>query len=113
MCGILWRHILLIDWLARLPFTDVHRLGRTARAGTEGSGLLILAPWEQRFLANKHMVNIPIKEREIKEDEVKLSLASLKEAVDATMMTLEDKLRCSAYQVCLLETSMRLSRPLM
>lgn len=85
--------------LIHYPPPDVHRLGRTARAGNEGSGLLILAPWEQRFLANKDMVNIPIKEQTVNENELKLSLASLKEAVDTVMATIEDKIRCSAYQV--------------
>jgi ATP-dependent RNA helicase MSS116, mitochondrial len=85
--------------LIHCPPLDVHRLGRTARAGNEGSGLLILAPWEQRFLANKDMVNIPIKEQAINENELKLSLANLKDAVDTVMITIEDKTRCSAYQV--------------
>jgi ATP-dependent RNA helicase MSS116 len=91
--------IISIIHLIHYPPSDVHRLGRTARAGNEGSGLLILAPWEQRFLANKGMLGIPIKEQKINENELKLSLASLKEAVDAVMAITEDKIRCSAYQV--------------
>ena len=30
----------------------IHRLGRTGRAGKDGEGLLILAPWENYFLKN-------------------------------------------------------------
>ena len=32
---------------------DIHRLGRTARAGAEGHGVLILSPFEQFFLHDK------------------------------------------------------------
>ncbi|CAM6120446.1 unnamed protein product [Calypogeia fissa] len=38
----------------------VHRLGRTGRAGKEGQGVLILAPWEQQFL--RALKDIPITE---------------------------------------------------
>jgi hypothetical protein len=58
-----------------------------------------LATWEQRFLANKDMLGIPIKEQAVNDNELKLSLASLKEAVDTVMTTIEDKIRCSTYQV--------------
>lgn len=33
------------------PEQYVHRLGRTARAGNEGHGIIMLAPFEKRFLA--------------------------------------------------------------
>eukprot|EP00250_Pteridium_aquilinum_P011562 c20152_g1_i1 orf=674-2290(-) len=36
----------------------IHRLGRTGRAGKDGKGLLILAPWEEFFL--RKLQNIPI-----------------------------------------------------
>ena len=42
--------------------TDVHRLGRTARAGKEGSGLLILDPIEVPFVASKGMKELPLGE---------------------------------------------------
>lgn len=79
---------------------DVHRLGRTARAGNDGTGFLILAPWEQRFLANKTMVSIPIQESDIKEEDVASSLQPWKDTIDRVMASLEEKPRCSAYQVC-------------
>ncbi|KEP49248.1 DEAD-box ATP-dependent RNA helicase [Rhizoctonia solani 123E] len=34
----------------------IHRLGRTARAGNEGHGILVLAKWEQFFLHKKDVV---------------------------------------------------------
>ena len=30
----------------------IHRLGRTGRIGKEGKGILLLAPWEEFFLAS-------------------------------------------------------------
>jgi superfamily II DNA/RNA helicase len=36
----------------------IHRLGRTARAGKEGYGLLLLAPHDESFLAALH--DLPI-----------------------------------------------------
>ncbi|MCO5567014.1 hypothetical protein L7F22_020697 [Adiantum nelumboides] len=38
----------------------IHRLGRTGRAGKEGEGLLVLAPWEAYFL--KKLESIPIRQ---------------------------------------------------
>lgn len=35
---------------------DIHRLGRTARAGNEGQGILVLADWEKFFLRKKDVV---------------------------------------------------------
>lgn len=36
----------------------MHRLGRTGRAGQEGNGLLVLLPFEIRFLSKCHKYNI-------------------------------------------------------
>lgn len=47
---------------------DVHRLGRTARAGKEGLGLLVLDPMELPFIASKGMKELPL--QEISEDEL-------------------------------------------
>ena len=38
----------------------IHRLGRTGRAGKDGEGLLILAPWESYFL--KSFQKLPVTE---------------------------------------------------
>lgn len=39
----------------------IHRLGRTARAGRSGRGVLILAPFESFFLSLKEVKALPIK----------------------------------------------------
>ena len=38
----------------------IHRLGRTARAGRSGRGVLILAPFESFFLSSKDVKALPI-----------------------------------------------------
>ncbi|KAG8807221.1 hypothetical protein FRC17_004590 [Serendipita sp. 399] len=78
----------------------IHRLGRTARAGSDGSGLLILAPWEQRFLADKAMVDIPLGEL-AQGEEMTNDLTGLKERVDHAMSSVDDKTRSGAYQAML------------
>ncbi|KAL3817032.1 hypothetical protein ACHAXA_002944 [Cyclostephanos tholiformis] len=37
----------------------IHRLGRTARAGKEGTGLLVLFPFESQFLSELRGLNVP------------------------------------------------------
>ena len=37
----------------RAELIDIHRLGRTARAGQTGMGLIVLAPYENFFLRSK------------------------------------------------------------
>ncbi|EGG04477.1 uncharacterized protein MELLADRAFT_37461 [Melampsora larici-populina 98AG31] len=47
-----------------LPMTPedyVHRLGRTARGGATGRGIIILAPFEQKFLTQGQMSSMPLK----------------------------------------------------
>lgn len=73
---------------------DIHRLGRTARAGNEGSGMLILAPWERRFLLNKDITQLPLTQVEPAVD-----LVTWKGKVNASMEKVDDKLRAGAYQV--------------
>jgi len=41
----------------------IHRLGRTARAGKEGKGLLVLFPFEAKFLSELRGINVPQDER--------------------------------------------------
>ena len=38
----------------------IHRLGRTARAGKEGKGLLVLFPFESSFLSELKGLNVPV-----------------------------------------------------
>lgn len=39
---------------------DIHRLGRTARAGQTGTGLLVLALFEEFFLRSKGMKDLSL-----------------------------------------------------
>lgn len=41
-------------------YSDIHRLGRTARAGNEGHGVLILTPEESFFTRSKKMKDLPL-----------------------------------------------------
>lgn len=38
----------------------IHRLGRTARAGKSGTGLLLLAPFEFDYMVNKELNDLPL-----------------------------------------------------
>ena len=38
----------------------IHRLGRTARAGREGTGLLVLLPFESRFISELRGLDVPM-----------------------------------------------------
>ncbi len=81
--------------------SDIHRLGRTARAGKAGSGLLILAPWEQRFLAHKDMHTVPITEATMSGEAATQALIPYRDNINKAMLNVDDKVRCTAYQVCL------------
>ncbi|KAG9054606.1 hypothetical protein FS842_004674 [Serendipita sp. 407] len=78
----------------------IHRLGRTARAGSDGSGLLILAPWEQRFLADRAMTDLPLQELAQGEEMSKM-LGEYRERVDHAMSSVDEKTRSGAYQAML------------
>jgi len=45
----------------------IHRLGRTARAGKNGKGLLLLAPFEYDYMVNKELNDIPLQSISSKE----------------------------------------------
>jgi len=38
----------------------IHRLGRTARAGKNGHGVLLLAPYEERYMVRKELSDLPL-----------------------------------------------------
>ena len=40
----------------------IHRLGRTGRAGKEGQGILVLAPFESKFVSEVKDLDIPVNE---------------------------------------------------
>lgn len=43
------------------PEQYIHRLGRTARAGAQGKGILLLCPFEEFFLSKKEIQALPLK----------------------------------------------------
>lgn len=75
----------------------IHRLGRTARAGAAGSGVLILAPYEQFFLRKKEVVCLPLKERKLVFNEERL-LSEVSSAVRQALIATSDKEKTQAYQ---------------
>ncbi|PVF96570.1 DEAD-domain-containing protein [Serendipita vermifera] len=79
----------------------VRRLGRFGGVGHPVMGLLLLAPWEQRFLADKNMIQLPIKEVNTRHEEIITGLVAWKDRVDYVMCQLDDKIRLRAYQAML------------
>lgn len=45
----------------------IHRLGRTARAGNEGLGTLLLAPYEHKFMTQKTLSDMPLESVDVPE----------------------------------------------
>uniref|UniRef100_A0ACD5WYL6 Uncharacterized protein n=1 Tax=Avena sativa TaxID=4498 RepID=A0ACD5WYL6_AVESA len=72
----------------------IHRLGRTGRKGNEGSGVLLLAPWEEYFLRS-------IKDLPIIEATPPLVDLDTKRKVEKALAHVEVKDKESAYQAWL------------
>ncbi|KAG8075627.1 hypothetical protein GUJ93_ZPchr0006g43702 [Zizania palustris] len=72
----------------------IHRLGRTGRRGNEGSGILLLAPWEEYFLRS-------IKDLPITEATLPLIDLDTKRKVEKALAHVEVKDKESAYQAWL------------
>lgn len=72
----------------------IHRLGRTGRKGNEGSGVLLLAPWEEYFLRS-------IKDLPITEATLPLIDLDTKRKVEKALAHVEVKDKESAYQAWL------------
>ncbi|KAL3680283.1 hypothetical protein R1sor_023239 [Riccia sorocarpa] len=72
----------------------IHRLGRTGRAGKEGQGVLILAPWEQQFLRALKDITI----EEYKDLEVPKSISK---KVDKALSLVSTESKEKAYQAWL------------
>ncbi|XP_020089462.1 DEAD-box ATP-dependent RNA helicase 31-like [Ananas comosus] len=72
----------------------IHRLGRTGRKGKEGTGILMLAPWEEFFLRS-------IKDLPIAESPVPLIDLDTRRKVERALAHVEIKDKESAYQAWL------------
>jgi ATP-dependent RNA helicase MSS116, mitochondrial len=53
-----------VTFVLQVGMTDrdqyIHRLGRTARAGKGGNGLLLLAPFEFDYMTRKELADLPL-----------------------------------------------------
>ena len=58
----------------------IHRLGRTARAGNEGKGTLLLSPFEHRFMTQKVLSDMPLEP-----ESVPIPSSSLDKAIDRAL----------------------------
>ncbi|KAK4379207.1 hypothetical protein RND71_001069 [Anisodus tanguticus] len=72
----------------------IHRLGRTGRKGKEGQGILLLAPWEEYFLAT-------IKDLPISKAPVPLVDPETKKKVERALSHIDMKSKETAYQAWL------------
>lgn len=75
---------------------DVHRLGRTARAGASGHGLLILADFETFFLHNREVRKFNLKP--YPEGDNLLQASSAVARVHSALDTMDDESKAQAYQ---------------
>ena len=72
----------------------IHRIGRTARAGKDGSGLLLLCDFEDFFLEN--VKDLPL--QQVKALSV-MEKAAIMPKVEKGLKEVEDDMICHAYQV--------------
>lgn len=84
------------------PEDYVHRLGRTARAGASGSGVIVLAPFEQSFLSLPGMRDMPLTPHPSQAqlsspDAIAASLGAYEEAVAAALKGMDEKSLSQAY----------------
>lgn len=77
---------------------DVHRLGRTARAGEEGHGILILGSFETHFLRLSAMRALPLQEYPALTAEV---LQSAHAKVSSALQHVSNTSKAQAYQAWL------------
>lgn len=78
----------------------IHRLGRTARAGKEGRGVLILADFEQFFLNQADVRKLPITLLDMGkvEGESGVKLNKVAQDVNGAMTQIDATVRSQAYQ---------------
>ncbi|PWY99819.1 DEAD-domain-containing protein [Testicularia cyperi] len=78
----------------------IHRLGRTARAGKEGRGVLILAEFEQFFLNQNDVRKLPITPLNVEsvDRESKMALGAIRSDTENAMSQVDTLTRSQAYQ---------------
>ncbi len=78
----------------------IHRLGRTARAGKEGRGVLILADFEAFFLNQADVRKLPITKLDVAsvEAEAGVPFNEVLRNVDGAMQSIDPTTRSQAYQ---------------
>lgn len=77
--------------------SDIHRLGRTARAGEEGHGILILGSFEQHFLRLPIIRALPLQSTTLPPS----SLASAQTQINEALKHVSNTAKAQAYQAWL------------
>lgn len=75
-------------------------LGRTARAGASGSGILILAPFETFFLQKRDIKALPLKPHPLANSALALegpAMQQAREQVRGAMKTVDDEAKSQYY----------------
>ncbi|KAK4705975.1 hypothetical protein P7C70_g230, partial [Phenoliferia sp. Uapishka_3] len=78
----------------------IHRLGRTARAGAAGSGIIILAPFETFFLRKREISVLPLAPHPASNTTLAVNSPQLEKAraaVRAAMATVDDETKSQHY----------------
>ncbi|SCV74294.1 BQ2448_6726 [Microbotryum intermedium] len=86
--------------LPSAPEQYIHRLGRTARAGASGSGVLILSPFETFFLNKREIKALPIQAHPLSSTDLNPNSAAIRAAknqVAEAMRTIDDDLKSQFY----------------
>ncbi|KAG8848741.1 hypothetical protein FRB96_001020 [Tulasnella sp. 330] len=81
--------------------TYIHRLGRTARSGKTGRGLLIVAPFEDYFLEDLAAKNVSLTAISATEALPNGDLEACRTAVTQQLFNVPDKLKATAYRALL------------
>ncbi|KAJ7587994.1 P-loop containing nucleoside triphosphate hydrolase protein [Mycena floridula] len=85
-------HLVIQLGLPQAPEQYVHRLGRTARAGADGSGILVVSPEEEPFLELKAMKELPLKRESAPDLEKEIK------AVNAAATLVPEEPKAQAYR---------------